>query len=116
MGDRNVRNSIRLVLLHVTVNFFRIQLSDLMVAFFNSLKVRTCSGYSRKDKAMDIKGHAEALLDSFCKLECEEVVTYYLHCAFQHLPDIVEACPIEIDDASGCCIEHAHQPIKRALL
>ena len=95
---------------------FRMHLSDLMVAFFNSLKVRTTSTYSRKQKAADIKMHAEALLDSFCELECEEVVTYYLHCAFHHLPEIVEACPIEIDDASGCCIEHAHQPIKRALL
>ena len=87
-----------------------------MIEFFNSLKVRTTTSYTRKDKAAVIKKHAEALLDAFFSLECEEVVTYYLHCAFHHLPDMVEACPIEIDDASGCCIEHAHQPIKRALL
>ena len=91
-------------------------LSDLMINFFNSLKVRVTDQYSRKDKAVDVKQHAERLLDAFCSLECEEVVTYYLHAAYHHLPDIIEACPIDIDDASGCCIEHAHQPIKRAML
>ena len=94
----------------------RIELSDLMVTFFNSLKVRTSVSFSRKDKAIVIKSNAEALLDKFSKLECEEVVNYYLHSAFHHLPDVVESCPVEIDDASGCAIEHAHQPIKRALL
>ena len=87
-----------------------------MITFFNSLKERTTEHFSRKDKAAAVKKCAENLLDKFTLLECDEVVNYYLHCAFHHLPDVIEVCPIEIDDASGCCIEHAHQPIKQALL
>ena len=87
-----------------------------MIGFFNSLKLRTCGDFTRKDKARTIKEQAEKLLDKFSLLECDEVVNYYLHSAYHHLPEMVETCPIEIDDASGCCIEHAHQPIKTALL
>ena len=87
-----------------------------MITFFNSLKERTTEHFTRKDKAARVKKCAENLLDKFTLLECDEVVNYYLHCAFHHLPDVIEMCPIEIDDASGCCIEHAHQPIKQALL
>ena len=87
-----------------------------MLAFFNSLKVRATIDYSRTEKARDVKLHAERLIDKFRNLECDEVVNYSLHCAYHHLADAVVGCPIEIDDASGCAIEHAHQPIKRALL
>ena len=96
--------------------FIRIDLSDVMISFFNSLKVRTSATFNRIEKARLIKTNAELLLDKFSLLECDEVVNYYLHAAYHHLPDIVENCPIEVDDASGCCIEHAHQPIKAALL
>ena len=94
----------------------RIELSDLVIEFFNALKVRTSNSYTRKAKAANVKKRAEAMLDKFTALECDEVVNYYLHAAFHHLPDVIEACPIEIDDASGCCIEHAHQPIKQAMM
>jgi hypothetical protein len=87
-----------------------------MIAFFNSLKLRTSASFSRKQNAMHVKKCAEDLLDTFALLECDEVANYYLHCAFHHLGDIIEVCPIEVDEASGCCIEHAHQPIKQALL
>ena len=87
-----------------------------MINFFNSLKVRTGPNFDRQAKARTIKEHAELLLDKFSLLECDEVVNYYLHSAYHHLPDMVEHCPIEVDDASGCCIEHAHQPVKTALL
>ena len=87
-----------------------------MINFFNSLKLRTSNDYTRTEKAKTIKFHAEQLLDKFVALECDEVVNYYLHCAYHHLADAVVGCPVEIDDASGCAIEHAHQPIKSALL
>ena len=87
-----------------------------MITFFNALKVRTGTSYTRTQKAEDINFHAEQLLDKMAVLECDEVVNYYLHCAYHHLADNAVDCPIEIDDASGCAIEHAHQPIKSALL
>ena len=95
-------------------------LSNSVIAFFNVLKQRVGNepgGFSsRNDKAEAVKRTAGALLDDFTKFQCEESVNYYLHCAFHHLPDIVRECPIEVDDASGCCIEHAHQSVKRAML
>ena len=93
-----------------------VELSDVMINFFNSLKTRTNTDFTRQNKARMIKEHAELLLDKFSLLECDEVVNYYLHSAYHHLPDMVECCPIDVDDASGCCIEHAHQPVKSALL
>ena len=68
------------------------------------------------EKARQVKQNAEMLLDKFSLLECDEIVNYYLHSAYHHLPEMIETCPIDIDDASGSCIEHAHQPIKSALL
>ena len=87
-----------------------------MVSFFNCVKVRCCGTYSRKQKAADVKAKAEELLDAFISFEARENVNYYLHCAYHHLPDLIERCPIEIDDASGCCIEHAHQSVKRSFV
>ena len=90
-------------------------MSDVMVAFFNAVKVRCSSTYSREQKATEVQLKAEALLDMFVCFEGKESVNYYLHSAFHHLPDQIRQCPIEIDDASGCCIEHAHQSVKRAI-
>ena len=91
-----------------------------MIDFFNVLKQRVSDapgGFrTRDDKADAVKLKAGALLDTFTTFQCEESVNYYLHSAFHHLPDCVRACPIEVDDASGCCIEHAHQSVKRAML
>ena len=67
-----------------------------MISFFNSLKVRTTGEFTRAQKAAFVKERAEDLLDKFTQLECDEVVNYYLHCAYHHLPDVIEACPIEL--------------------
>ena len=86
-----------------------------MVTFFNAIKVRCTPTYTRVQKAADVKAKAEELLDTFTNFEAKESVNYYLHCAYHHLPDLIERCPIEIDDASGCCIEHTHQSVKQAI-
>jgi len=96
--------------------YYSIELSDVMIDFFNSLKIRTGDSFTRIDKARTVKQQAELLLDKFSLLECDEAVNYYLHSAYHHLPEMVECCPIDVDDASGSCIEHAHQPVKTALL
>ena len=88
-----------------------------MVEFFNAIKTR-CDGqtWTKPDKADFVQAKASRLLDVFTMSQCEESVNYYLHCAFHHLPDIIRRLPIEVDDASGCCIEHAHQTVKQAML
>ena len=40
-------------------------MSDVMVAFFNAVKVRCSSTYSREQKATEVQLKAEALLDMF---------------------------------------------------
>lgn len=87
----------------------------MLVKFFNAIKVRCTTSYTRDEKAVDVKKTAEALLDTFVSFEAKESVNYHLHSAFHHLPDQILRCPIDIDDASGCCIEHAHQGVKRAI-
>ena len=109
---------------HTSIQFFlwvifRKVLSDAMIDFFNTVK-RRCdepnSFRSRDEKADAVKEKASILLDVFTQAQADESVNYYLHAAYHHLPDAIRACPIEIDDASGCCIEHAHQTVKRAML
>ena len=98
---------------------YRKILSDAVINFFNTVKQRVGEpgGFqTRADKADAVKVKAGLLLDEFTKIQCEESVNYYLHLAFHHLPDAVRECPIEVDDASGCCIEHAHQTVKRAMM
>ena len=70
----------------------------------------------RQEKAAQIGVLARTLRDKV-KMACGDVaVSYYIHCAVQHLPGFTERLPIEIIDASGSGIEMANQRAKRALL
>ena len=94
-------------------------LSRALVDFFNAVKKRRDDNggvQTRSEKADIVKQRAADLLQVFSDAQADESVNYYLHAAYHHLPELIRRCPIEVDDASGCCIEHAHQTVKRAML
>ena len=80
------------------------------------MRKRACVGFSRAEKAETVKRCAFALMEEIRILESDELVNYYIHCAYFHLPDQILRCPIDVNDASGASIEHIHQPVKRAFM
>ena len=94
----------------------RKRICDLLVGFINATRQRTNPEFDRATKAALVKNSAFSLMEEIRTLESDELVNYYLHCAYFHLPDQILRCPIDVNDASGASIEHIHQPVKRAFM
>jgi hypothetical protein len=91
-------------------------LCDKMLVFYNRLKTRAFTTAEKVQKADDVCDAARAIRAALIGIQGNEVVNYYLHCAIVHLPEQIRLLPVDIFDASGCALEHAHIEVKRTLL
>jgi hypothetical protein len=82
--------------------------------FWNTLSTR--APYNERElKASRVKNLGRLLHTAFVDIGGEGAVTYYIHAAHAHFPDLIKRLPVDIMDASGSGIEQVNQEIKRTV-
>ena len=87
-----------------------------MTKLIDRARLRAHTQGEREAKATEVKDLAGKLLDTWAsEVSKASGVTFYMHAAYHHLPDMIRVLPVDIILASGDAFEAKNQQLKRVL-
>ena len=87
-----------------------------MTKLIDRARIRASTQSEREAKANEVENLASELLDIWRReVSGAKGVTFYMHAAYHHLPDMIRRLPCDILLASGDAFEAKNQQLKRIL-